>query len=730
MGRVARVIATDVEANRLLGERLSALADYSQLEPEIATLCVVVGETAKDPDFPGAFVPVVSATGDLRVFIASPTSTAWRRLSPVLKAFAGPTLTSFDGLPTALPHENSVAAIIFGSAPAATADIRLPADTRSRITALRALARVRDTFARAPKLQRSPHEPTSWLLAQFQDHLNVGRRDAASEILRRLRTELRLDALNLKFLEVQLLATFEDWAGIVAIQGFENLCLTRQTPAVTSILLEALYRVHLEAVFEANERLKTKTRFSEHVRPLAQPMLHMPAPASLGVGGWRIFGLEACISTGRSDIRAGLVGREDELGWLADEVGPAEPVAPLVPATRAVLAPLDEVRNALAAVDTVESVDAMASALEALKKLSPEDLVRIRGAEPFRSLLQTLTLDVTDAELPTSWTAWLSIAGNAAFTNALEIARRGKDEWSIEAETADPVAIRALVSALEATQNADLAAERTLQALPFIVAWLNRDPSFPRPELVPIYSSLITLFALGTMRGRATYESSLVLVNALLTSGLDVKSYRALIADVEEIAGQGLGVDMAYWMLEIVEDFMRASAPDAEARQKFLHGALSKMAPIYTRLSGLQRAAIARLASELGWTLGSFQLNAAPTEFDAFSTRIKGMRIAIYSLTESSSRQAKAAIEEAAPTTVVDCNADHGGTARLRALAENADLFVMTWQSAKHAATDFIREHRAGRPLLYAQGRGFSSILRAIEDYLRRTDLGSGSLPE
>jgi hypothetical protein len=86
-------------------------------------------------------------------------------------------------------------------------------------------------------------------------------------------------------------------------------------------------------------------------------------------------------------------------------------------------------------------------------------------------------------------------------------------------------------------------------------------------------------------------------------------------------------------------------------------------------------------------------------------------------LTESSSRQAKAAIEELAPTAVVDCNADHGGTARLRALAENADLFVITWLSAKHAATDFIREHRGGRPLMYAQGRGFSSILRVIDDH-------------
>jgi hypothetical protein len=193
-----------------------------------------------------------------------------------------------------------------------------------------------------------------------------------------------------------------------------------------------------------------------------------------------------------------------------------------------------------------------------------------------------------------------------------------------------------------------------------------------------------------------------------------------LIADVEELAGEGFGVDMIYWVLEIIEDFMRASTPAADARETFLHGTLSRIAPIYGRLTSLQRAAVAHLAQELGWALQSFGITGEPDSSEDVACRIQGLRIAIYSLTESSSRQAKAAIEEVAPTAVVDCNADHGGTARLRALAENADLFVMTWLSAKHAATDFIREHRGGRPLLYAQGRGFSSILRAVEDHIRR----------
>ena len=319
-----------------------------------------------------------------------------------------------------------------------------------------------------------------------------------------------------------------------------------------------------------------------------------------------------------------------------------------------------------------------------------------------------------------SWIKWFERAVDPSFTTALDIARHGKDEWPIEFGAGDPAAVQAFVSALEKAQSDNLACERTVHALPFLVAWLQRDPNFPQAAMVPIYASLLTLFALGSARGSGTYESSQILVSALLSAGLDVKAYRALIADVEELAGEGFGLDMVYWVLEIIEDFMRASTPAAEARETFLHGALSRIAPIYARLSSLQRTAVAHLARELGWTLQSFGVTCEQDSSEDVTSRIQGLRIAIYSLTESSSRQAKVAIEELAPTAVVDCNADHGGTTRLRALAENADLFVVTWLSAKHAATDFIREHRGGRPLLYAQGRGFSSILRAVEDHVRR----------
>jgi hypothetical protein len=68
----------------------------------------------------------------------------------------------------------------------------------------------------------------------------------------------------------------------------------------------------------------------------------------------------------------------------------------------------------------------------------------------------------------------------------------------------------------------------------------------------------------------------------------------------------------------------------------------------------------------------------------------------------------------------VDLNHDRVGTKALANLAATADIFIIVWTSAKHAATEFIKEHRNGKPVLYANGRGASSILRVIEEYSHR----------
>ena len=496
------MIGPNLDAARAVLADLVALQPCAGASPEVAALCVDVTQSVVDEMFPGALVPFIDSAGSMQIDVAAPTMSDWRRLEPVLLAFAGPTLTGFYGIPETFDTTDPVGARLLLAEPAVTGIMRLPTDSRSRIAALRAVLRARDTLARAPKSQRSALVPTTWLLARFQDYLNVGRRDASLGVLERLRSELRLDALNVKFLEVQLLAAFEDWMGIVALPEFPSLCVARRTPAITAILLEALYHTHIAGPFDAKSLADTRTAFEVSVRSFVQSMLITDAPPGLLVGGWRLLGLEALSDPGRRDLLAILAERVQELGWIADLL-PAQ--APVTPQAVEVAAPIDTAREALIRAEAVDSIDLLADAMAAMARLNPDELALLRETMPFRPIIQAAD-EIANIAPPTSWIAWLDRAADPTFVKALDIARRGKDEWEIGVSAGDPVAVRALIAALEKVQRDELAADRTTQALPYLVAWLQRDTEFPRAALSQVYGVLLTIFALGSARGLTVYE--------------------------------------------------------------------------------------------------------------------------------------------------------------------------------------------------------------------------------
>lgn len=703
------MITADSETAQRIASQLRERSKGVTFPNGTEAVCDQLLETVDSAKFPGALIPELSADGEL-VVVAVAEPAAWRRLCPVLLAFAGPTLTSFDGLPTTDLVEVDLAEVIGAVGPHVAATIRLPSDPRGQEMALRALVRARDTLVRAPSLTRTAPEPTSWLLARFQDFLNVGRRDAATAVLDQLRNELRLDALNLRFLQVQLLATFEEWREIFNLPAFMNLTLARRTPATTAILLEALYQNCLAPFFAAGDKELFEKVYVEEVRPLAASLLKTPLPASLRIGGWRIAGIEALTSPERIDLRYAVADRSEQLGWLASHLVSVASTDSFHQGTA------NDARALLIATGATESVDVMAAALAALTRLNDGQRAEIAQAEPFRSALRGLQLEAGNASVPTSWPTWLARTSDPTFTNALAFARLGAEEWLVAEDVADPASVSSVLDGLNYAQSNPLAAERTAQALPYLVAALRRGALFPNPGMTPIYSGILTLLALGSARGASTFDSSLILVDALLTVGVSATDYRELAADVDEIAGEGFGARMVYWALEIIEAFMRSPAADSAARDRLVHSVLARLIPIRARLSSLQQATLNNLSEEFGWTLDAPPARQGAHN-DELTARMRGRTIAIYSLVENASRQAKAALQAIAGDIEVQCNADPVGSAQLRALATNSDLFVVAWAAAKHAATDFIRAHRSGRPIVYADGKGVSSLLRAVEDY-------------
>ncbi|MEQ1934120.1 MAG: hypothetical protein ABL962_09605, partial [Fimbriimonadaceae bacterium] len=166
-------------------------------------------------------------------------------------------------------------------------------------------------------------------------------------------------------------------------------------------------------------------------------------------------------------------------------------------------------------------------------------------------------------------------------------------------------------------------------------------------------------------------------------------------------------------------------SPDPVGRQEFWFEVLGRIEPVAVHLSAIQLFATLQLSEALGWDSAHLRSLAKPTgdraisKKEAFVAFLRGKSIGIYSLTEAALRQAEASLKELVPDIRVTLSSDMGGTRNLKSMASGSDIVVMATASAKHAATQFIQQHRPRTsPLLYAKGRGATSILRAIEEHV------------
>lgn len=688
------MIGRDAVAAEALTADFRAVAGFDSLPPNWRKLFDEVLASAVDDRVPGAILPA-PVGGGCKIYAVAADQKEWRRLRPLLYAYMGPTLTNFTGVIQA-PS---------GSDPLDTFARALPVEViaiaeanGTSVEALRAVRRMIAALHRAPNGASQLPRPTSWLLSDFEDALNVGDRTTAERLIARLRDECRLDALNLRFLTVQLLASLGEWLELRNLPFFVDLCLARKPGAIAAHLAEALFRVDLAAAFSAADVVDCRRAY-EDIRPLAAPLIVLPPPAALRSDGWRLYALAALTADDPDPALLGALAGRSDLGWIAGELDKPQVVA------ETFVPPEPEADFAQ-----------IRKALERLAELPQAERERLLEIVPIQSLLASDS-EVTPDLVPLNWHDWLARISDPDYTQAFEIARKGKDEWPLDS-TADPVEAAALAEALADALADDVSRARLAQALPLIVGWLQRDGDFPRPSMRPIYETVLTLFVLGEARDRGIMSSAGVIGEALLAIGNSATDYQRLLESLTTLIAEGMGTGNIYLLLDLIEATLRYPCPDTSAREAFWLSALAVIEPLRIRLKPVQLASIAALGELLGWQEPPLPENST-TDPDDLGGKLANLRIAIYTLTESAARQAVSVLNRVAPSATIQTSSEHVGSAQLKALSENADIFVITSLSAKHAATDYIRAHRPpGKPICWAAGRGFTSIVRAIEDFL------------
>lgn len=699
-----------------VSEAESVLAAFRAFAPSpLSDRHTALEATAKDAAFPGAILAWPRGNKVTIYYAVANTAAEWRRLRPLLLSFAGPTLTNFGGLPyhpeVYQPHER----ILVDAGLAAVA--RLVPSPETADSAERALGRLVTMVARTPPSTEPLPEPTSRLLARIRDHLNALAIDDAFAVLQRCRLEHRLDALNLRFLEIEIRAAARDWPAIAAMPAFESLVQARRPAAVTAALLESLYWTTF------GDQAYDVGVYAAVVRPMARDLIRLPASALLEQGAWRLYAMEALATDPSGPLAKAALASGADLGDLATALVPGLVESAIVHVYTENAEPTVLAAQAVAEADLTGSLSAYDQANALLQALPHPDRESLLRSYVVRRALSNLDQEFGQDDLPTNWPHWLSAISRPAFTSAATIARRGSEEWSTVDELGDPATASGLADCLRGASDEPPALDRLLEALPHFVAWLQKDPEFPRLSGQVVYEAALERIMLSGRFAPLMLDSAGVLARALLSGGLLATDYRRLLLDLLEYSGESAGLRTTYWLIDLVEETIAAPAPDQAAREQFWQGAVSRLVPIAHQLSPLQRRSLIGVANTLGWTatLPTELVNASVDAANEtkLAASLAGKLIGIYTLTESAGAQSAAILMELEATLQVRVNSEHGGSPSLRALAENADLFVIVAASATHAATDFIRSRRGGRPVVYAAGRGAASILRAVEEWVR-----------
>jgi hypothetical protein len=626
--------------------------------------------TVTSASFPGAVLPSVAKDGRIQWYAIADDAPTWRKLRPLLNAYVGETVTTFNGEPSQLKTTDSIENIIIQSGAYAVAKLQSP--SKKYEFPLRALTRMVHAIESKPKDLRPPPASTATMIARFDMCLTQGDRGRALTWLLRLKDEKRLDPLNLIFSEVRLFAAFRDWSSILNAPWFNEICRVGKPPIVAKHILEAIWHFDLSDTEDEPEALQIQ--FDNR---------------------WRDYSAALLSSI---PYRSGyLVSKFVELleGPPENDITAQELPNPVIPDAPDLTPPKE-----------VEASDP--------KKQDLPGPVVVPDEEQNQTTLEKSVVDVTSSIDDVGWIHWLNTLKDPIARGVIDKAREiGDTIYASSYE--DPVEINALSEALLETSDG-IAYDRLVAALPTLLNWVKSDEAYPRKPMKPIYEALLTLISLLEDSGTADREAASELLSALLETGVNAKEYHNLLQDISHFIPEGSGTNDVYWLLDLADLVTQRAAMNEGERTSLLNRILGSLTPVAPMFTPIQSSAYLKVSEVGGWPVPVEPIDK--TEILDVSNKLNGKLVAIYTLSERAGRNAAEALKRLAPKVKVEVSSAHDCSRQLQSLSQNADLFVITTSSAKHAATDCISQNRRTEDILFAAGKGQCSILRAVEEFL------------
>jgi hypothetical protein len=688
-----------------------------------------------DTDIP-VVLPRLDANAQPSWYCAGHSARGALRLREALQSFIGPSYSDFDGRPYLLNAEDRVETA-FAAGTVAPAYLIRASRAEDVAKIQRALELYRGLLERMPKQPPHIQRPLGTLRAELDRAVAAGNEAEATRILERIRSIGRLDAENLLYLEVSVRAGLGHWREI-AEDGALLTQLTglRLPPRVLADVHEALYRLHVEPSEDSRAPEQALAAFKSAGLARRSTLFGMRR----GVRNPRVLKSFFLYELAREDagesflaeLAQELEGLDDAFARALIRLQPSTAPQPQVDPLSAADAAFDDfqIDRALAlCLQAPPSKKRLTRLIRCAEDIGTEEVARrVLGAvepgdeseslpSPWMVRFQALEERIAtgpDNQVPKGWLDWArQVDGGIDEERAMTALREHLATW-------DPTElIQNKEQAAEITRiinNANESAETVFrEASPLLYQALMPETGAPPRSLKPLLRLLVTKIALLEDPSLSELELARDLTATLLLVGLDQTEYGSLVADLEDLMGAHLSVFTFGWALDLAELLANHACPDSERRLRLALRVIEEARRLAHRLSYADGLVIGLLCQDYAIDYPIELAKDDDAEVAQVGEALADKKVGIYTLDEPAGQRAASLVESRCRAVRVELNHDHECTKRLINLARTADLFVFAWKSSKHQAFYCVKDHRdADNPMIQAQGKGTSSILRAV----------------
>jgi hypothetical protein len=606
-------------------------------------------------------------------------------------------------------------------------------DARTDEVVLRGWSLYDELLRRRPRVASYVASTFHQLRASFDRALLARNESHAQAAMATLRERFGVSAENRRFLEIRLDAAFERWDSIVAHPLLPQLLHVQLPPETYGDVMEALYRVHIQPYEAVTSLDPVLEQFKETVAGPAQSLFSTRRtsrrPAVLKAFLlYELLQPEPQLAVCESllqELPAGAFGAIDRLlretcarRPLVDEIEPANNALANEQFDRAwdlywsLPDGVDVLRGLIACAR--ESADP-AKTDAVLNRLEATD-APIRAAVESASATRLANLRATYREPP------LPEKLSDQFNRMLdEPTERYVERWIEFARSVEPARLLAEIGMVDAAVDClvrhaidDPALFERLYPLWHELFIERIDPD---RRLAPLYLEMMEALRVRDVFQRTDQELLHQTLVTIVDSGDDA-AYRQAVDVIAKIFEAIRSPQAIGWALDVCDSLALRRTRDVDARMRLLTAVVQACREFSARLEPLQIRQLQLLVSEARLELPS--LGPAPSDDSVDDpSEEPSYRVVFYSLDEASTQRAVNLLRVQHPTWVIDTNADHVCSERLKSLARHAQVFVFAWRCSKHAAYYCVKANSPKDNLVMARGVGTTSLVAAAVEHLK-----------